>query len=298
MNQPEISIVVPVFNSEATIAQCIESLLALDYPKDKYEIVVVDNASTDGTAKILDNYPVRVLPENRRGACCARNTGWRAAAYDLIAFTDSDCRVEKNWLSSIAPHFQDPMVGASGGPLDSAKPQTVIEEYVIRKDILSQKRAMRNEPISPPFLITANAVYRREALEKVDGFDDAFTLAGEDADLCWRIVWLGYSIKYEPEATVIHQHRSTLRGMLKQVRNYGAGSARLFKKHRKKFGYNSFFISQPYKELFFSFFKMPFSLIFKKNRLERVMPILDFLGAFCFLWGKVTTSIRLGVRFF
>jgi len=218
--------------------------------------------------------------------------------YDLVAFTDCDCRAEKNWLTTLVPHFEDAAVGGCGGPLKPAPPRSLIEEYILYKDILSQERAMKNEPISPPFLITANAVYRKKVLEEVQGFDESFTGAGEDADLAWRIVASGYQILYEPQAAVIHHHRSSLAGWLRQVKGYGAGSARLFWKHRRLLGYNSFIVWATYRELIASLFKAPFHLLFKRRRLNRWIPALDFLGALFFLGGKISTSLKLRVRFF
>jgi cellulose synthase/poly-beta-1,6-N-acetylglucosamine synthase-like glycosyltransferase len=298
MNLPEVSIVVPVYNGAQHIAPCIENLLALDYPEEKREIIIVDNGSTDRTAEIASSYPVRLLSENRRGVACARNTGWRAAQFDLIAFTDCDCCAEKNWLSALVPHFEDATVGGCGGKLKPAKPHSLVEEYVIYKDILTQERAMRDEPISPPFIITANAMYRKSVLEEVEGFDESFTVAGEDADLSWRVAWKGYKIIYEPEANVVHHHRSTLWGLLMQVRAYGMGSSYLFWKHRRRLGYNSFIVHKTYRELVGSFFKAPFHLVFKRGRLKRLIPALDFLGGLFFLSGKITTSLKLRVGFF
>jgi cellulose synthase/poly-beta-1,6-N-acetylglucosamine synthase-like glycosyltransferase len=205
--------------------------------------------------------------------------------------------VDKNWIKELSKHFEDPHVGGCGGHLKPIPPRTVIEEYVIFKDILSQERALEDEPISPPFLITANAMYRKKALEAVGGFDENFTVNGEDADLSWRIVWKGYKIQYEPEALVHHNHRSTLVGLLRQIKSYGSGASYLFWKHHDKLGYGGFFISAPYKEMIVSLFKIPFSLIFGKGKLKRILPVLDFLGACFFLTGKIATSIKLRIKY-
>ena len=298
MDLPSVSIIVPVYNGERFIGKCIESLLALDYPADKREIIIVDNNSKDRTSEIVKQYPVQYLLEKKQGACCARNTGYRNAVFPLVAFTDSDCIAEKTWIRELAKHFQDETVGGCGGHLEPAPPQTVIEEYVIYKDILSQERALRDEAISPPFLITANAMYRKDILEELGGFDENFTVNGEDADLAWRVRWKGYELEYEARAIVYHHHRSTLWRLLKQIRSYGAGTSYLFWKHHRKLGYETFFNRHPYLEMFRAFFRIPFHLLFRKGKLQRILPMLEFLGAASFLTGKIQTSLKLRIRFF
>jgi len=294
---PPVSIVVPVYNGEANIAACIESLLALDYPEEKREIIIVDNNSRDRTPEIVEKYPVRLLKEKKQGACCARNSGIREARFPLIAFTDSDCIAGKSWLKQMVACFQDEKTGGCGGRLEPVPPKTMIEEYTIYKDILSQERALQDEPISPPFVITANAMFRKRVLEEAGGFDESFTIAGEDADLCWRIGWMGYRIGYAPLAVVKHNHRTTLRGLLRQIRSYGRGASQLFRKHHERLGYGGFFVSRPYREILFSIVKIPFALVLGKDKFHRVLPILDFLGAISFLAGKLPASLKYRIKY-
>ena len=297
MDLPSVSIIVPVYNGERFIGQCIESLLALDYPENNREIIIVDNNSKDRTSEIAKKYPVRYLFERKQGPCCARNTGIGNAAFPLIAFTDSDCLADKSWIKELVKAFQKKAVGGCGGHLEPVQPTTVIEEYVIYKEILSQERALRDEAISPPFLLTANAMYRKKILEEAEGFDEEIPV-GEDADLSWRVRWKGYSLEYEPRAIVYHHHRSTLWGLLRQIRSYGAGTSYLFRKHHGKLGYETFFNKHPYLEMFTSLFRIPFHLLFGKGRLQKVLPMLEFLGAVFFLTGKIQTSLKLRIRFF
>jgi cellulose synthase/poly-beta-1,6-N-acetylglucosamine synthase-like glycosyltransferase len=297
MQFPGISIIVPVYNGEAFIAKCIKSLLDLDYPVEKKEILIIDNNSKDKTAEIVREFPVKYIMEKKQGACNARNTGIKNAGFPLVAFTDIDCVVDKLWLRHLVKYFEEEKTGGVGGHLEPIPPKTVIEEYVIFRDILSQEKAMQDEAISPPFLITANAMYRKNILEEIGGFDETFTVNGEDADLSWRVKWKGYNILFEPKAIVHHYHRSTLRGLLKQIRSYGAGTSYLFHKHRKKLGFKTYCIKEIYYELMLSFIKIPFALIFGKTKLKRVLPVLDFLGALSFLSGKLAASLKLGIRF-
>lgn len=104
--------VIPVYNAEKTIDECVQSLLALDYPQDKLEIITVDNNSTDNTKEILLSYPIIYLLEKKKVSYAARNLGIRNAKGEIIAFTDSDCVVDAQWLSNIIPAFDNPRVGA------------------------------------------------------------------------------------------------------------------------------------------------------------------------------------------
>ncbi|MCX7014018.1 MAG: glycosyltransferase [Candidatus Sumerlaeota bacterium] len=293
-----VSIVVPVYQGERCILECIDSLLRLDYPVSRMEIIVVDNNSTDRTAERIRSRPVRYVLEAKQGACRARNAGWRRAAFGLVAFTDADCVADPQWLRELVKHFDDPRVGGCGGRLAPMPPTTIVEQYVIYKDILSQERALRPNPLSPPFLITANVMYRKSVLEQLGGFDEVFTVNGEDADLAWRAQWQDWRIVFEPAAVVHHKHRSTLNGFLRQVRSYGAGTSYLFWKHRRRLGFRTRIVLQPYQELLSSLFCIPFRLIFSRDTFHRFLSVLDFLGALNFLIGKISASRRLGIRFY
>lgn len=295
---PGVSVVVPVHTGQDVRADCIESLLALDYPPDRLEILIVDNASTDRTAEIIERFPVRRLREERRGACCARNAGIRNAKHELIAFTDADCLPDPAWLRDLTPHFRDPKVAGCGGPLVAHEPRTVIEQYIVHHLLLSHERAHGDYYISPPFLITANAVYRKSVLDEVGGFDESFAVAGEDADLSWRIRHRYHLVVCSPDGAVRHRHRSNLRGLLRQVRAYGEGSSRLFARHYKRFGMSKVIEWQPWYGIPKSIARMPFALIFGRGRLGRLMPFLDFLCHIAFLSGKVPASRRLGVKYY
>src|SRR5262245_61536984 len=109
MDGVKVSVIVPVFNGEKTLAACVESLLALKYPANDLELIVVDNASTDRTAEILALYRdrIRVVSENERGPAAARNNGLRAATHEIVAMTDADCVVDCDWLRFLVEPLQD-----------------------------------------------------------------------------------------------------------------------------------------------------------------------------------------------
>jgi len=235
---PSVSIVVPVYNGSRTIEHCITSLLNQDYPKDKYEIIVVENGSTDNTPEFLKNYPVRLIHCNKPGPSEARNNGIAYSRSDIIAFTDADCVAAPNWLTNLTQPYINPKVGGVGG------------------EILAYRHANRNfveifsDDYSPlinygsensgeflPRLYTANASYRRELINQIGGFRP-YLITGQDVDLSWRLqLQTDYKLQYAPEATIYHHHRTTKAGLARQYRRYGFGEIMLDTLYRQHPGY-------------------------------------------------------------
>jgi glycosyltransferase involved in cell wall biosynthesis len=131
MTAPGASVIVPVYKGAATIAECVASLLALRFPRERLDDVVVDNASTDRTVELLRGFgaEIRVLFEPKRGAAAARNHGIRAARGGLVAFTDADAVMDAGWLAARLPPLSDPAVGVVGGPVLARGPRNRIEQF-------------------------------------------------------------------------------------------------------------------------------------------------------------------------
>jgi O-antigen biosynthesis protein len=219
---PSVSVIVPVRDGESTIADCLDSILATDYPTDRREIVVVDNGSSDGTADLIRARPVRYLREERRGVSNARNRGIAESRGDILAFVDADCLVEPQWLTELVRPFEDPGVGSVGGDLQHAPPTTAAERQAARMLGNWQRFAFTSNPAYP---ITANAAYRRDVLDRIGPFDPHMTRA-QDVELGLRFQERsGLRLAYAEHATAHHRHRSTQRGFFRQQLGwaYGAG---------------------------------------------------------------------------
>ncbi len=215
-----VSVVIPAYNCAETVGACIESLLSQDYPGGSYEIIVIDNNSSDATASVVEDYAVKLAFEKeRQSPGAARNRGISLAQYGLIAFIDSDCLAEPGWLSNLIAPFGDPGVGLVGGRIKSQVPASgLVETFLTRVKYTSADQYASSEPMGLP---SGNVAYRRECLQKIGMFDGAMPW-GEDIDLAWRAqVYGGYRAVFEENAVVYHKHRSTLAGLFNQFRKYG-----------------------------------------------------------------------------
>jgi cellulose synthase/poly-beta-1,6-N-acetylglucosamine synthase-like glycosyltransferase len=295
MSNPKVTIAVPAYQAQDTIEKCLESLLVQDYPPDDMEIVIVDNRSTDNTASLVKKYPVKYVHEETRGVCFARNRALRESRGDFIAYTDSDCFAEKDWISQLARAFDDEKIGGVGGHVEPYPSNNLIEQYIAKKEILTQESMFRKKEFSPPFFITANVMYRTRILREIGGFDNFFTTAGEDADLSWRVAGAGYKLKLQPNAIVYHKHRSNLRKLCRMMFIYGVGTTALFKKYRAGFGKAYWIHTRAYKNVWWGFTRAPIHYLTKKDRIERSIPFLDGMNNLAFIMGKIYGSMKHGV---
>ncbi|MEA4907336.1 MAG: glycosyltransferase [Anaerolineaceae bacterium] len=220
---PTVSIIIPVYNGERSIGACLESLLAQRYPQDAFEIIVVENGSTDATSDIVARYPVRLLHSAKRGPAAARNLGAANSQADILAFTDADCTADPHWLAELVTLYRDAAIGGVGGtilaPQDS--PQNFVERF--SHDFPPLVNFITGEHEFLPHLYTPNASYRRHLFEQVDGFNEQL-LTTEDVDLAWRLqLQTGIRIEYCADAIIYHHHRSTRQGLARQYRHYGFG---------------------------------------------------------------------------
>lgn len=226
---PKVSVVIPVYNGEADLPELISCLSAQTYPADRVEYLLVDNASSDRTAAIIQTasldaksqgLTIYCLSENQiQSSYAARNAGIRASTGEIIAFTDADCRPQQNWLHILVEPFADPAVGLVGGGIVALPGKSLLEKYAERKNILSHNFGL-SHPFCP-YAATANLAIRRQALEQVGLFRPYLTTGG-DVDICWRTQrqssWQFY---FAQQAIVQHRHRATLQELLNQCQRYG-----------------------------------------------------------------------------
>ena len=220
MADARISVVIPVYNAAETIGPTIERLFQQRLAP--CETILVDDGSTDGTADVLAGFGarIRVIRKANGGPASARNAGVRAATGEFVAFTDSDCLPAPDWLARLLAGFDGEEVAGVGGIVRGVD-ATLTGEYV---DAIRLLDPQADETGEIPYLITANACFRREALLRAGLFDERFRKpGGEEPELCARIRRLGYRFAAVESAVVLHHHRQTPGSLLRTLTNYGEG---------------------------------------------------------------------------
>jgi GT2 family glycosyltransferase len=230
---PKVSVVVASYNGARTLKLCLESLQRLNYPD--YEIILVDDGSTDSTPQIASAFPhVRCIRHEKNfGLSVARNTGIAAATGEIVAFTDSDCRADEDWLYYLVGSLVGSEFAGVGGPNllppeDSRVAAAVMVSPGGPAHVMLTDREAEHIP-------GCNMAFYKHALDGIGGFDPIFTKAGDDVDVCWRLQQAGCRIGFSPAAFVWHYRRSTVAAYLKQQEGYGEAEALLVRKHPENF---------------------------------------------------------------
>jgi O-antigen biosynthesis protein len=229
---PGISVVVCSCNGARTLPDCLEGLAQLRYPN--YEVIVVNDGSTDRTSAIAAEYPrFRLINTENQGLSAARNAGMRAATGQIVAYIDDDARPDPDWLTYLAHTFLTSSHVGVGGPNVAPPGDGPIADCVANAPggpvhVLLSDREAEHIP-------GCNMAFRKSALEGVGGFDPRFRTAGDDVDLCWRLLDRGWTIGFNPAAMVWHHRRNSLRAYLKQQRGYGRAEALLERKWPAKY---------------------------------------------------------------
>jgi glycosyltransferase involved in cell wall biosynthesis len=229
---PRISVVICAYNAERTMDACLASLRELRYPH--YEVIVVNDGSTDRTLEIAQRYPeVRIISQENKGLSVARNVGIAHASGTIVAFTDSDCVVDPDWLTYLSYKFVHSGFAAVGGPNlpppeDARIPACVAAAPGGPTHVLVDDEVAEHIP-------GCNMAFLKTALEEVGGFDPIHRTAGDDVDLCWRFQNHGHPIGFSPAALVWHFRRNTITAYLTQQMGYGRAEAQLYFKHPFRF---------------------------------------------------------------
>jgi GT2 family glycosyltransferase len=231
MDWPRVSVVVCSCNGARTIGETCEALLDLDYPD--YEVIVIDDGSQDATGAIASRFGFKVVSTENRGLSAARNTGLEAATGEIVAYVDDDAAPDPHWLRYLVHTFETTEFAAVGGPNIPPVDDPPTAACVARAPggpihvLLSDTEAEH--------IPGCNMAFRRDALMEIGGFDEGFTTAGDDVDVCWRIQDRSWKIAFNPAAMVWHRRRDTVRGYLRQQRGYGRAEALLERKWPQKY---------------------------------------------------------------
>jgi GT2 family glycosyltransferase len=228
---PRVSVVVCTHNGGATIGDCLAGACSLDYPD--YEVIVVDDGSTDATAAIASDFDVTLLRTERQGLGAARNAGLDAATGEIVAYLDDDARPDPQWLRYLAASLAASSDAAVGGPNLAPPGGGAVADAVARAPggpvhVLLADRDAEHIP-------GCNMAFRADRLREVGGFDPQFRAAGDDVDICWRFRERGWTIGFHPAAVVWHRRRSSVRAFFGQQVGYGRAEALLERKWPDKY---------------------------------------------------------------
>lgn len=233
------SIIIPAYNAEKTIGNCLKALQNQSFPRKEFEVIVVDDGSTDETAAIASSFRgTIVLRQKNAGPAVARNAGAKKASGEILVFTDSDCLPEKNWLEEMLRPFKDSqIVGVQGAY--KTRQKNWVARFVQFEIEERYERMKKREFID--FIGSYSAAYRRDAFLKVHGFDEKFRIAsGEDPDLSFRIAKAGGKMVFNPKAVLFHSHPESI-GKYWKTKFYRAyWRVRLYEKNPQKMKKDSY----------------------------------------------------------
>ena len=229
---PKVSIVVATYNGARTLKACLDSLTRLNYPN--YEVIVVDDGSTDATPEIAQRYTgFHYLRHANRGLSVARNSGIAASRGEIVAFTDSDCRADEDWLNYLVADLLEHGFHGIGGHNFLPRDDSPVAAAVMASPggpahVMLTDRDAEHVP-------GCNMAFYKSVLEDIGGFDPLFRKAGDDVDVCWRLIERGYRIGFSAAGFVWHYRRSNVAAYLKQQSGYGEAEALLAHKHPEYF---------------------------------------------------------------
>ena len=231
---PLVSIVVCCYNAEPTLDECLQSLKELDYPA--YEIILVDDGSKDRTYEIAGKFSnVRRIQVPNGGLSRARNLGIEAARGEVVAFIDSDAYADPDWLYYMVSALDEHGAAAVGGPNLSPPADGFIAQCIDESPGNPTCVLVDNERAE--HIPGCNMAFRKEAFDIVGMFDAQHRAAGDDVDLCWRLLVADKKIVYHPSAVVWHHRRPTIRTYLRQQKGYGFAEAHLQRRYPGRFNF-------------------------------------------------------------
>jgi GT2 family glycosyltransferase len=283
-----ISVVICTYNRVESLRGCVNALFSVETNHD-WELIIVDNSSTDGTQDFLNTLPkqfgrARVITglESKRGSYAARNKGVRLAKGDIVAFTDDDCYVFKDYIDKICSAFhQDAKIGFIGGRV------LLYDQRDLRMTIEEGQEPHSFEPrtfIRAGAVHGCNMAFRRETLDRIGGFDENF-LSGGDIDAVASALWAGISGAYDPEVTVYHHHGRQTRVDAKDLlRKYDKGRGAYYVKHMvfnrdSRFTYAKMWLKSVKAE-----FRAAIGNAARGRRPSGMQSLRELLGGMQYLW--------------
>jgi len=231
----DLSVIIPTRNGGTTLRRTIEYLQRQDAPGDRFEIVVVDDGSTDGSTAGLDaphdRVPVRIMTQRNEGRAVARNRGAAEARGRVLLFLDADMWAQPGLIAAhMAHHRTVQALGVQGRSIQH--PDTLKTVYMRATNLIPDLTIRRRRNLAPVHVITRNFSVSASAFRAVGGFDEGFVGYGwEDMELGLRLRQADVPLWYEPTASAYHHHIQTLEEFLLKIREAGAGAVYFWRRH-------------------------------------------------------------------
>ncbi|MEQ8384026.1 MAG: glycosyltransferase [Coleofasciculus sp. A1-SPW-01] len=230
MKQEQIffSIIIPTYNRPERLTTCLDAIAYLDYTRDRFEVIVVDDGSHTPIEPVVTPFrqqlDITLITQSNAGPATARNTGAAKAKGKFLVFTDDDCTPDPDWLKALAHHFTTAPDRLIGGRAINALPDNLFSTASqLLIDYLYDY--YNTDPNQATFFASNNFALAKETFHQLGGFDITFPLAaGEDREWCDRWLNHGYRMIYAPKAQVYHAHHLTLKRFWRQHFNYGRGA--------------------------------------------------------------------------
>ncbi|HUT05000.1 MAG TPA: glycosyltransferase, partial [bacterium] len=206
---PKFSVIIPVYSGENTIASCLEALAAQDVPMQEFEVIVVDDGSTDSTAQVVKQFDVKYIYQENRGPATARNVGVRHAQGSIIVFTDADCVPEPNWLREMVIPLvnESDVVGVKGAYRTRQK--RLVARFAQAEFEERFKRLKKRRTID--FVDSYSAGFKKDIFNELGGFNPRYPKANnEDVELSFRVAQKHHKMVFSPGAIVYHTHPDTI----------------------------------------------------------------------------------------
>jgi len=226
---PTVSIVIPTYNRASFLEKCLLPLLQQSYPLERYEVIMIDDGSTDDTVSraqtLVRGWPgvFRLLQQANAGPASARNTGLAASTADIIAFVDSDCAVQHDWLNELVTAIGASNADGIGGPIIGGDIDNWVARYL--EAVKFYRHRVQHGQVD--YLVTTNTAFKRAALLAIGGFAaDSPDVWAEDVDLSFKLKAAGYTLAVTNAAPMIHYGTlNTVRALINKLYIYGRGNA-------------------------------------------------------------------------
>jgi GT2 family glycosyltransferase len=288
--RPFFSIVIPTYHRPQQLAACLQALTRLDYSRDRFEVIVVDDGGENSLDSLMDGFRttlcLTVLQQPHGGPACARNVGAEHAKGEFLVFTADDCAPKTNWLGALSTRFAAKPDCALGGKIINALPENSFStaSHLLIMYLYEYYNACADEA---GFFTPNNLAVPTDHFRAMGGFDVSFvTATGEDREFCDRWLHAGYRMVYVPEVVVAHSHPLTFQTFCRQHFNYGRGTFRYRMVQAQRA--NRRMALEPLR-FYLNLLRYPLTKFqAKKNRLAILLGISQVSNALGFFWESAT----------